>query len=404
MSKLSHGPTKSRFPSSRSAFSLWRRRLVFLALGLALVAAAARAEDADDTYLEIYTKVQQADALKASGKVPQALAKYKEAEVALRHFRQNNPTWNARVVSQRLAALSDTIIQLTENPEGATGTGGATPQSGSQVKLLQPGTEPRQALHLHPKAGDKQALSLILKIGMSTKVGATEAPSMKIPSITMSLEGTVKEVSPQGDIAYELKMGEPTLAEDSSVMPQIAAALKSALSVMKNSSSTGTMSAHGVNKAVDFKVGAGGTPQDRQMLDQLKDSLSILEVPLPDEPVGPGAKWEMNRRVNAQGIKLDQTQTFELVSIEGEQLTLKSTLSQRAGSQKISSPNMPSAKVDLNSLKANGTVNITVDQTRFLPVAGNSAVHTETVMAMGAAAQKQAVTITLDMDLSLESK
>jgi len=84
---------------------------------------------------------------------------------------------------------------LTEKPPTAAGADTAT---ATPVKLIEPGTEPRKMLRLHPNPGDKQTLSMTVKMAMETKVGEMETPAVKIPTITMSLETTVKGVAENG--------------------------------------------------------------------------------------------------------------------------------------------------------------------------------------------------------------
>ena len=67
----------------------------------------------------------------------------------------------------------------------------------------------------------------------------------------------------------------------------------------------------------------GADAQTRQLMDQMKDSFSSVAAPLPEEAVGPGARWEVKMPIKSQGMTIDQTATYELVSLEGERLTTK---------------------------------------------------------------------------------
>ena len=119
-------------------------------------------------------------------------------------------------------------------------------------------------------------------------------------------------------------------------------------------SGTGTISSRGFSKGIEFKAPPGADPQTRQIMDQMKDSFASLAAPLPEEAVGPGAKWEVRMPIKSQGMTIDQTATYELVSIEGESLTTKSTITQHAANQKIENPAMPGLKVDLTKMTGNG--------------------------------------------------
>ena len=384
-----------------------------LLLALALSLCPARADEAEDRYLSIYTVIQRADELNDSGHADQALAKYREAHNALIAFQKEYPTWNVKLVAFRLNETSTKVAALKEKlsaPAGSTNAASrATPDtkaaaSAVQVRLLEPGAEPRTALRLHPKPDDKQTVSMNLKIAMGMGTGDAPAQTMKLPAITLAMDTTVKSVSPEGDIGYETVMGDTTVAEEAGGMPGMADMMKTSLAGLKGLSGTGILSSRGISKAADFKLPSGTAPQVSQAFPQVKDSFSMLGVPLPEEPVGTGAKWEVKRTIKSQGITLDQTETYQLVSLEGQRLTLKSTIAQRAANQKIQSPAMPTMKVDLTKLTGTGTGETTADLGQLMPIAGTVDVHTDTSMATTMNGQQQNMSVKTDMNLKMEAK
>jgi hypothetical protein len=373
----------------------------------------ARADEAEDRYLSIYTVIQRADELNDSGHADQALAKYREAHNALIAFQKEYPTWNVKLVAFRLNETSTKVAALKEKlsaPAGSTNAASrATPDtkaaaSAVQVRLLEPGAEPRTALRLHPKPDDKQTVSMNLKIAMGMGTGDAPAQTMKLPAITLAMDATVKSVSPEGDISYETVMGDTSVAEEAGGMPGMADMMKASLAGLKGLSGTGILSSRGISKAADFKLPSGTAPQVSQAFSQVKDSFSMLGVPLPEEPVGTGAKWEVKRTIKSQGITLDQTETYQLVSLEGQRLTLKSTIAQRAANQKIQSPAMPTMKVDLTKLTGTGTGETTADLGQLMPIAGTVDVHTDTSMATTMNGQQQNMSVKTDMNLKMEAK
>jgi hypothetical protein len=360
----------------------------------------ARADGPDDEYLQIYSLIQQADELNTGGKAAPAKAKYQEAKVALTSFQTNYPYWNVKLVSYRLNYVAQKIAALAEKPP--TVAGGET--STTQIKLLEPGAEPRKVLRLHPKPGDKQTLDLTLKMAMESKVGEMETPATKLPGIKMTLEATVKSVADNGDITYEMVMGDLGVSEEPGVAPMVAEAMKSAFTGVKGMSGSGTTSSRGFSKGFEFKAPSDSNPQARQVIDQMKDSFTELAALLPEEAVGTGAKWEVKMPLKTQGMTIDQTATYEVVSLEGENFKTKSTIVQQAANQKIQNPAMPGIKVDLTKMTGTGNSERTFDLGKLLPTAGTGRVHTDTAMAMNMGGQKQAMTMKMDMDVRFETK
>src|SRR6266478_6824306 len=191
---------------TRSAANLnWLVALLVVAAVMAFSPSPARGQD--DEYLRILDLVEQADASNTNGPTGPALAKYQEAQTALRSFQRAYPDWNAKVVSYRLNYLAAKLAAFSQaNGSAPAQPASSGPQGASapQLKLLEPGAEPRQVLRLHPKPGGKQTLTLTTKMAMDTKLAETQSQAVKLPGMKISLDLTVKTVSGNGDIAYEM--------------------------------------------------------------------------------------------------------------------------------------------------------------------------------------------------------
>ncbi len=377
------------------------KRFSCLVLGIFLLALwPAQADEPDDEYLRIFGLIEQADSLNNGGKAGAALAKYQEAQTALANFQKSHRNWNAKVISYRANYLAEKIAALSQKDS----TPGATETSAAQVKLLDAGTEPRKILRLHPKTGDKQTVDMTVKIAIDVKIGEMENPAMKLPAMKMTLNLTVKDVSAAGDITYEMAVSDASVAEEPDVMPQLAEAMKASLASIKGMSGTGTRSSRGLTKSMDIKAATEADPQLRQAMEQMKEAFTRAATPLPEEAVGPGARWEARMPLKSQGMTIDQTATYELVSIEGERVTASSTIAQSAANQKIQNPVMPALKLDLTKMTGNGNGKITLDLSQLLPQEATVELHSESSMAMNAGDQKQTMTLKTEMNVRLEAK
>jgi len=405
MSKLGCLPgatLKSRFTPSLNRF-VW---LLVAAAFLAFLPPHALAQD--DEYLRILDLVDEADAMNTNGPPGPVVAKFQEAQNALRSFQKAYPEWNTKVVSYRLNYIASKLAAFShDNSTSSSGTSASAESTGSkapQVKLLEPGAEPRKVLRLHPKPGDKQTLTLTIKMNMGTKIGDMDSPAVKLPGTTMVMDSTVKSISATGDITYEMVMADASVADEPGVMPQVAEAMKGSMAGLKGLSGTGTTSNRGLNLGTNFKVPAGADPQTRQAIEQMKESVANLSCPLPEEAIGPGAKWTARTTLSSQGMTIDQTATYQLASIDGERLNLKTTIAQSAANQKMQNPSMPGVKLDLSKLTGEGTGEVTSDLTQLLPREATIESHTDLSLTMNMGGQKQAMTMKLDLTLRLETK
>jgi hypothetical protein len=395
------------------------RQLVVLLCSVLLAATSlAQVESADDQYLKIFQVIDQADTLKAAGKSEPALAKYRDAHNALIKFRQANPRSNVQAVAYRLNYVDEQIAALSQpatpaaapqdsqgsKPDSQSDAKPAVKRSSGPVKLLSAGSEPRKALRFQVKEGDKQTLGMTMKMKMEMAMGEMQNQEMKLPVMKMVMDSTVQKVSPDGDVTYEMVMRETSVAEEAGASPEVLNAMKGPLATMKGMSGTGTISSQGVVKASNINLPNGGDPQSRQALEQMKELFSRLSTPFPDEPVGAGAKWELKSQVKSQGMTLDQTSTYELVSVEGDQVKTKATTNQKAANQKIENPAMPGLKLELTKMTGTGTRELSQELGKLLPSSGTVGLVSDMAFAMDLGGQNQALSMKLDMNLNLQAQ
>jgi hypothetical protein len=246
-------------------------------------------------------------------------------------------------------------------------------------------------LRLHPAAGDKQALSLTMKIGKSF-------------NSKMSLDSIVKQVGDDGNITYTLVMNDLSMDDVPGMAPAAAEAMKAAFAAAKGMSGTGTVSSQGVSGELKLATANRNDPVLSQLGGQIQELVGQLVVALPAEAVGVGAKWEIKSRIKVQGIPVDQTASYELVSLEGETLTVKGTKAENAANKTIENPAMPGVKITITKLTGRDSVERTVDLTRLLPTAGSDKSHTETAMTTNMGGKKQTSDTKQDTEIQFEAK
>jgi tetratricopeptide (TPR) repeat protein len=103
-----------------------KRSLVLLAATLLALSVIAR-DGPDDQYVVIYNLIQDGDSLNDKAQPAQALAKYLDAQKALKSFQYGYPTWNIKVVNYRLKYLAARIAQVSmtlPSPAATNATGG----------------------------------------------------------------------------------------------------------------------------------------------------------------------------------------------------------------------------------------------------------------------------------------
>ncbi len=342
----------SRLAVSGAKFqSLVRSKWIFgiLAAGLVTVAATPPSQQIpDEQYVYIMTVIDRADALRKAGQADAARAKYKEAERALLQFKAANPLFDPKTVAYRLKEVTDQadarlpLAPMTNSAAKSAANleaDSATAAAKSGVKLLDPGAEPRKALRYHIQAGDKQTAIMTMKVKFDSAnplVGPDGKQMMipKIPAMSIPMDITVQSVAANGDITYEMVLGDVGIAQDTNTAPDDLQGMQKALAGIKGLTSTGVMSNRGIVKKFDTKIPAGADAQMRQFTDLIKDGSGNMNVPFPEEAVGAGAKWELKKTTKVQTASVEQTGTYELVSVDGDKLSTKSNVGIEASAPK----------------------------------------------------------------------
>lgn len=383
--------------------------VILAALAVLLTAMPVRAQE--DAYVNAYNLIEKGDSLAASGRTDAAVAKYRQAQMALRDFQRRYPGVGRDAVRYRLNYTDDRIEALTKSAEESNGaqasassSKGAAADRDAGMKMLSFGAEPRKLLRFHPQEGQKQSLQMTTKMAMTMRMDDTAMPQMTLPGINMAMDSTVTGISPEGDISYDIVITDVGVKAEPGAMEAAAAGIRSAMAGLKGSTYSGVVSSRGITKSTDFKMPSAADPQIAEATAQMKESLSRVVSPFPEEPVGVGARWEVRSPIKSQGMTLDQTATYEIVSIEGDRLTTKCTIAQRAANQKIQNAAMPGASVNLIKMVGSGTATSTSDLSQLM--CSHSTVNERTDMTMAAMAggKKQTINMQMTIGVEIESK
>ena len=402
--RFTPSPATDRVASRKNFFTF------SLILALLVSLCAARAEGPDSDYLVVYGVMEQADALNARGKTAEAHKKYLEAQRSLAEFQQNNSDWNKPMVGYRAKYLAEKIKETSGEAavavanDSSKAKAGAASAGKSGVKLLSAGDEPRTVLRLHPAVGDQQTVVMTTKMNMTMSAAGSEMPAMDLPAMTTTMAVEVKNISADGEITYGITFSGTEVSDSDAAKSPAGAAMKAALGNISGMSGEGRMTDRGIVKSVEMKKSAGSNPQQAQTLEQLKESVTSALVPLPEESVGSGAKWEHRTKLKSQGMTVDQVTTVELVSVDGDRLELKIAVTQNAANQKIESPAMPGMKMDLIKLTTTGKGQSSADLGHLLPAAATMVSDSETTMAMNAGQQKQTMNTKMKVSVKFEGK
>jgi hypothetical protein len=237
---------------------------------------------------------------------------------------------------------------------GAAQTADGFPATGAPpaITLLSTGAAPRAALRYKVPAGTKARTEMSTAMGMTMEMAGMALPEMKLPTMKMVVDISVDAVAPNGDMTFTSGVSSMTF-DATGVDPTIAAGMAGMNTDLSSVKTSGTMSNRGITNQ-KLELDKITDPALKQMMDTAGTALQSISFPLPEEPVGIGAKWEIRQRMAASGVETMAKQTVEVIAIQGSKVTLKVTVDQTAPPQQMKNPALP-AEAEVSLLKFTGT-------------------------------------------------
>jgi hypothetical protein len=117
-----------------------------------------------------------------------------------------------------------------------------------------------------------------------------------------------------------------------------------------------------------YEFPPGTDPATQQSLEQFESQLDSLATPFPAEPVGKGARWKVTQHPEVNGLSTTQDIVYTLKQRDGDQITLRMEVGQKAAPQEVSSAAMPAnTTARLTKSSGKGAGDITLDLTKVLP-------------------------------------
>jgi len=145
-----------------------------------------------------------------------------------------------------------------------------------------------------------------------------------------------------------------------------------------------------------------GTPAELSAhMDNMDKAMTNITQPVPDEPVGVGAKWETLSRLPAGGMELAQQTVSEILAWEGDRVTVRTTVLQAPIRMSMDVPEMPGVTATIQRFESSGSGESVLDLGALIPVRVDSQITTDLLLEMnvGDMSQQTGQYITLGMTM-----
>ena len=299
-----------------------------------------------------------------------------------------------------LAALGGAAVAAPPAPArpGAPIAAELPAPAGPVVTLTSPGTGTRSPLRFAARRGTRSTLTMSMKMAIGIEVGGNVVPPTPTPAIRMVMSVTVIGVDPAGDMTYEMKTRKVEALPGKGVTPEVLASTTAALAGMSELAGRATVTSRGFARDVSLDVPATATQQTRDMLGGMKQSLSQLSAPLPEEPVGIGATWDTTTVLEQNGMRLTQIAHYTLLARTRTRASLGVTIEQHALPQTIVANGL---KLELVSYEGGGAGQTAFDLGMLVPRRSTVKVHSALEMKMPG---NDALKMKLDLEMGMTGK
>jgi len=248
---------------------------------------------------------------------------------------------------------------------------------GGETRLLSPGAGARIPLRYQIPDGDRESFEMEIVLGVTAGMGANHT-FVESPPIDFEVSMGPVHHRPDGRYRYEMKVRHVGLDLPEGTPPELAEALSTEIAQMGRIEGWLEVDDRGITRDVRGSRPTGVPPRTQTMLGNIRSALQ--SIPFPEEPVGIGARWQVERTVDLHTHDVDQVVTYELVDLTGTRGQLRITVEQTAEAQPLH--NLPGgAQARLDAYVGRGNGEAVFDLTSMTPLVGltfQSAMHATT--------------------------
>ena len=271
------------------------------------------------------------------------------------------------------------------------------------VELLSAGAQPRRELRYQLAEGARERIVIELEMEMAMALGGAPSSPVKLPRMQMVLDLEVEEALDDG-ARYRFELSEARSLDSHGVDPTVLHAIEQGLSQTVGTRGRAVVDARGFHRDTRIDIPDDAPAETRQMIEATAQQMEQLASPLPLEPVGEGARWEVTQHLEQNGISLVQTSVITLASLDGDRGRIEATIRQQAPEQLVEMPGaMAGARAELIELRSRGDGTTEFDLTRLMPLRGEMRSESESRFQIDVGSgEPQPMSMQMELAVTLE--
>lgn len=277
-------------------------------------------------------------------------------------------TWIAAALITAAAVVAGILLVGPTAETPGPGHGPADDVGAAHLVLLDPGAAPRRPLRYAVPDGQREACRMSMEQHLTMDPAEVKIPDSAFPVEHYLFDLAVDGVEDGGDVRTTWSLREARQTSKTPVPPALQKSYAHLSKTLVGLGGSQRVTANGMLRSHAMRPKPDMPAMLRAQTERLARGLSDLTVPLPVEPVGVGARWEVTEALDAVGLRVTRTLTFELRGIDGDTLDVLMEIAQTAPKQTLHLPILQSGpSITLLSLHTVGEATTRVDLGHLLP-------------------------------------
>lgn len=254
----------------------------------------------------------------------------------------------------------------------APGSVSADAPAGWKFELLDAGKGRKRVLRYKVRKGLSEGLELSVSATTSQAISG-QASTTIVPTTRYVGEAVVRGTDASGAIAYELTFDKILVKDTRGTQRGTVGSLRRAYKTVTPMRATVVVSGRGIATKLSMSYPRKAPTSISEPLQGLYEALRRLHVPLPEEPVGSGARWRVSRTVLTGGISVLRRETYTLTRVGKRLITVEVAVTATAPKQPFAMAGLPKGmQVELVGVEGTEKGRLRVDLRRIAPIAVSS--------------------------------
>jgi len=277
-----------------------------------------------------------------------------------------------------------------------------------EIRLIDVGVEPRATLRYAFEKGQSRLAEVRMEAEQETTADGQRVLAPGALASTMTLRSTVDEVAEDGSADLRWEVLELGVKVPTEIPPEKAKSMADLIARVRftiriHVTSRGLVTSSTVELPQDVTGPAREVVE--KLADAMKDGIGEWAANFPEEAVGTGASWTVERTKQTPfGIESRGTITSRLGAVEGGRATIHTKFRFQADEQDFALPKPVERKAHLRSLTSEGTARLALDPMNFLSDAELHAAIAMTVSSDVGTGVPTVVTTTQTLTVTLRGK